>query len=97
MIAAPLTAFLIGLSIIPISTHFKQQPPMPAQSSPVQPPTEIAAFHYTVKSTDCLELIAYRFYGDRKMWEKIYEANKDKMGNPNKLSTGQIIAVPIKD
>lgn len=96
VVAAPVTAFLIGLTIIPVSTHFKKHQPVPTQTLSVQPSKQETVFPYTVKSADCLELIAYRFYGDRQMWKKIYEANKDKINNPNILSAGQGIAVPIR-
>jgi len=96
-IAASLAVFFIGLSIIPISMHFKKQQLLPQKASLVQPAAQIVAFQYTVKSLDCLEMIAYSFYGNRQMWKKIYEANKDKINNPNNLTVGQVIAIPIKN
>jgi len=77
--------------------HFKKQQLLPQKASLVQPAAQIVAFQYTVKSLDCLEMIAYSFYGNRQMWKKIYEANKDKINNPNNLTVGQVIAIPIKN
>jgi tetratricopeptide (TPR) repeat protein len=96
VIVASLAAFFIGLSINPISMHLKKQQPEPPKATLVQLAAQIAAFQYTVKSADCLELIAYKFYGNRQMWEKIYKANKGKIANPNILTVGQVLDVPIK-
>lgn len=48
------------------------------------------------KSTDSLWLIAsYDFiYGDGRLWRKIYEANKDKIKDPNIIIKGQILTIP---
>lgn len=48
------------------------------------------------KNTDSLWLISsYDFiYGDGKLWRKIYEANKDKIKNPNIIRKGQILIIP---
>lgn len=51
---------------------------------------------FRAKNTDSLWLIAsYDFiYGDGKLWRKIYEANKDKINNPNIIKPGQILIIP---
>lgn len=48
------------------------------------------------KNTDSLWLIAsYDFiYGDGNLWRKIYEANKDKIKNPDIIIKGQILTIP---
>ena len=48
------------------------------------------------KNTDSLWLIAsYDFiYGDGNLWRKIYEANKDKIKDPNIIIKGQILTIP---
>ena len=48
------------------------------------------------KNTDSLWLIAsYDFiYGDGRLWRKIYEANKDKIKDPNIIIKGQILTIP---
>ena len=48
------------------------------------------------KNTDSLWLIAsYDFiYGDGNLWRKIYEANKDKIKNPDIIKAGQILIIP---
>ena len=49
---------------------------------------------YTVKSGDSLWSIAKRFYGNGAQYPKIYEANKDKIKNPNLIYAGQVLTIP---
>ena len=48
------------------------------------------------KNTDSLWLIAsYDFiYGDGRLWRKIYEANRDKIKNPDIIRKGQRLTIP---
>jgi tetratricopeptide (TPR) repeat protein len=78
------------------TTKYNEQAVSPQPPVSVQHATRVEVFQYTVKSGDCFELIAYRFYGKRQMWKEIYEANKDKITNPNNLTVGQVIGVPIR-
>lgn len=50
--------------------------------------------NYTVKSGDCLWNIAKKIYGDGSKYTKIYEANKDKITNPNLIYPGQVLTIP---
>jgi nucleoid-associated protein YgaU len=49
---------------------------------------------YTVKAGDSLSKIAKHLYGDAKQWRKIFEANKDKIKNPDLIYPGQIFTIP---
>lgn len=49
---------------------------------------------YVVKSGDSLSKIAQQFYGDAKRWTEIYEANKDKIKDPNLIHPGQELRIP---
>ncbi|MDE7244012.1 MAG: LysM peptidoglycan-binding domain-containing protein [Oscillospiraceae bacterium] len=50
---------------------------------------------YTIKSGDCLWNIAKSIYGDGADYTKLYEANKDVVGdNPNKIYPGQVLSIP---
>ena len=49
---------------------------------------------YTVKKGDCLWNIAKRFYGNGAMYTKIYDANTNKIANPNLIYPGQIFVIP---
>jgi len=49
---------------------------------------------YTVKSGDCLWKIAKQFYGNEADYTKIYNANTDKIKNPNLIYAGQVLTIP---
>lgn len=49
---------------------------------------------YTVKSGDCLWTIAKKYYGNGAQWNKIYNANKGKINNPNLIYPGQVFTIP---
>lgn len=59
-----------------------------------QPATVNSGKTYTVKKGDCLWAIAKRFYGNGREYTKIYEANKDKIKNPNLIYVGQVLTIP---
>lgn len=49
---------------------------------------------YTVASGDSLSKIAQREYGDAGKWRTIFEANKDKIKNPDLIHPGQVLDIP---
>ena len=49
---------------------------------------------YTVKKGDCLWNIAKSFYGNGSKYTVIYNANKDKIKNPNLIYPGQVLTIP---
>lgn len=49
---------------------------------------------YTVKKGDCLWNIAKKFYGNGSKYTVIYNANKDKIKNPNLIYPGQVFTIP---
>ena len=49
---------------------------------------------YTVQSGDSLSKIAKRFYGDAGAYNKIFEANRDQLNDPDKIQPGQQIKLP---
>ena len=49
---------------------------------------------YTVVKGDCLWNIAKKFYGNGSQYTKIYNANKDKIKNPNLIYPGQVLTIP---
>jgi ABC-type nitrate/sulfonate/bicarbonate transport system substrate-binding protein/LysM repeat protein len=79
----------------------KQVPAAPDKhpSSPA-PATKAAApttQQYVVKSGDTLSKLAERFYNSVTKWEKIYEANRDTLKNPNYIFIGQKLTIPADD
>lgn len=51
---------------------------------------------YKVKKGDSLWSIAEREYGDGNKWKKIYEYNKDKIKNPDRLKDGINLLIPLE-
>jgi nucleoid-associated protein YgaU len=74
----------------------KEQPIQKKTSGNVHRPTQTASpvRDYTIKSGDSLSKIAKDFYGNAGEWQKIYQANKDKIKDPNMIYPGQKIIIP---
>ena len=53
-----------------------------------------AARTYTVQAGDSLSKISKQFYGDANKYMKIFEANKDKLVDPDKIKPGQELVIP---
>jgi nucleoid-associated protein YgaU len=49
---------------------------------------------YTVVAGDSLSKIAKREYGDASKWHRIFEANRDKIQNPDLIQPGQVLNLP---
>lgn len=52
------------------------------------------AVSYTVLNNDTLEKISQKVYGTSKKWKKIYEANSDRLKDPNRIYAGQVLKIP---
>jgi LysM repeat protein len=62
--------------------------------APVAKPEKAGAQQYVVKPGDTLARIAEQFYSNGLRWEKIYEANKDQVKNPNYIFVGMKLTIP---
>lgn len=69
----------------------KKKPVKKVTSSPSK---ATAQRTYTVKKGDCLWNIAKQFYGNGSAYTKIYDANTNKIANPNLIYPGQIFVIP---
>jgi nucleoid-associated protein YgaU len=49
---------------------------------------------YKVKPNDSLSKIANEYFGDETKWDKIFQANKDNLSDPNSLYVGQELLIP---
>ena len=65
-----------------------------AGASSEAPATPTGGQTYTVKSGDSLSKIAKQIYGDANKWHRIYDANKDKIKNPDLIHPGQEFTIP---
>lgn len=57
-------------------------------------PAEQTETLYTVQKGDSLSRIAKRELGDYSAWREIYEANRDRISNPNRLYPGMTLSLP---
>lgn len=58
--------------------------------------TATPAWTYTVVRGDTLWGISSKMYGKGSRWKEIYEANTDKIKNPNLIYPGQVFVIPDK-
>jgi nucleoid-associated protein YgaU len=49
---------------------------------------------YTVQAGDSLSRIAKQFYGNADEYMRIFDANKDKLNDPNRIQIGQELVIP---
>lgn len=64
-----------------------EEAPVPAAQDP---PAKI----HTVKSGDTLSGIAKSYYGNGAAYPQIFNANRDKLSDPNKIRVGQVLVIP---
>ncbi len=72
-------------------TADKPSAEQPTAGKPVEEKIEF----YEIKSGDTLSGIAKEFYGDFSMYTKIFEANREVIGDPDKIYPGQKIRIPL--
>lgn len=66
--------------------------PQPAAPQAAAPAASVRT--YTVKPGDTLSKIAKDFYGNANEYPKIFEANRDKLKNPDVIRDGQELVIP---
>ncbi len=91
--AAPAPA---PLTVPGVSTSSVAQPSSPNFAAMIEsaPAVSSAPQEYTVQSGDTLQKISKKFYDSYRKWNKIYEANKDKIRDPNRLKAGVVLTIP---
>lgn len=63
------------------------------QLEPQYPDTRMSRYH-TVAQDDTLRSIAERYYGDANHWQRIFEANQDRLDSADLIYPGQQLAIP---
>lgn len=62
---------------------------------PASPPKENPyTQNHVVQKGDTLSKIAEQYYGDARLYPKIFEANRDVLTNPDKIRPGQKLRIP---
>ena len=88
-----------GTKICKITFPKKTKPvaktPPPARATVSSPAPKQQNKTYTVVRGDCLWNIAKKFYGNGSQYTKIYNANRDKIKNPNLIYPGQVLTIPV--
>jgi len=51
---------------------------------------------YKVEKDDTLQKISKKFYDSYSKWQKIYDANRDVIDNPDRIKPGIVIQVPME-
>lgn len=49
---------------------------------------------YVVEKGDSLSKIAKKFYGDANSWKRIYDANRNRIQNPDLIQPGWKLLIP---
>ena len=62
----------------------------------VESAVEVSQKEYAIQKGDSLWKIAEKELGSGHRWKYLYELNKDRIKNPNKLKAGQKIIIPIE-
>lgn len=62
----------------------------------VESEVKVETKEYTIQKNDSLWSIAARELGSGHRWKYLYEFNKDRIKNPNKLKAGQEILIPVE-
>ena len=72
----------------------KKKTPKKQKKVASSPKASSAKRTYTVKRGDCLWKIARSFYGNGALYTRIYDANTNKIANPNLIYPGQVFVIP---
>ena len=78
----------------------RSTPGLPDQSRPEQPDqtaaarAESPARTHIVRERETLSAISMQYYGTPNRWQKIVDANKDILKDPNKIRPGTKLTIP---
>ena len=75
----------------PVDTSMAAPAAAPAQAATARSQGQQT---YTVKPGDTLSKISKQFYGNANDYMRIFNANKDKLKDPDKISVGQELKIP---
>ena len=66
------------------------------QEEEIESEIKVSTKEYVVQKNDTLSKIAQEQLGKASRWKYLYELNKDRIKDPNKLQAGQKIIIPIE-
>ena len=80
---------IVAVVLLMLGTMALPHQPLQAASAPASPDVL-----HEVLPGDCLHLIAGYYYGDTRLWERIWKANRHLIRNPHVLELGTYLYVP---
>jgi peptidoglycan-associated lipoprotein len=66
------------------------------EGTPIESAPKVSTREYTIQPNDSLWKIAQAEMGNGNRWQYLYEINKDRIKNPNKLKKGMVIIIPVE-
>lgn len=66
----------------------------PKTAAAAAPASATSSRTYRVQAGDTLSKIAKQFYGNANDYNRIFDANRDKLDNPDKIQVGQELIIP---
>jgi len=80
-----------------LSADITVDPSIVATPAPNLPPSPLLSAEqtYTVEVGDTLSKISKQFYGEASLYMNIFEANRDKLTDPNKIQPGMRLRIPV--
>ena len=85
---------LVDPSALDLIADIQAPPAAAAAAASAGGASSSATRTYTVQAGDSLSKISKQFYGDANKYMKIFEANKDKLTDPNKVNVGTELLIP---
>jgi nucleoid-associated protein YgaU len=71
--------------------------PSPAPAPGAAPAAPAAPRTYVVQKGDSLSKIAKQFYGNTTAWRRIFEANRERIDDPDLIQPGWKLTIPDDD
>ena len=68
--------------------------PKPETAKADQPAAPTGPRTHTVADGETLSLLAFKYYGSPNKWDKIFDANRDKLKNPDQVRPGMTLKIP---
>jgi LysM repeat protein len=79
---------------ITVDPSLPQPQPQQAAAAAASGGSSTGGRTYTVQPGDTLSKIAKQFYGNANDYNRIFEANQDKLQNPDLIKVGQELIIP---
>ncbi|MFH1397176.1 MAG: OmpA family protein [Candidatus Omnitrophota bacterium] len=81
---------------VPEATKIEEGKFLVEEEKKVESEVKVSTREYTVRPGDTLSKIAQEQLGGSHRWKYLYEVNKDRIKDPNKLKAGKKIIIPVE-